>query len=190
MRMKGKMIHQTHSYLQSPSYISETTGCWAFGLCTCFWQDVNVKTIDEFAEAVTFLICVGYVPRYVLCCETGYLRTFSMIFLSFVWVNTGIVLQLCLDRFLSCCVLSIMHRSSWHSTLYFDVLTSSLDNNFFLMNRHPLVGLGLLYEVLRSHWRHTTLGRTPLGEWPVRGRDFFLQYTTLTRQTSVSPARF
>jgi len=77
-----------------------------------FLKNVKVKTIGEFAEAVTLLICFGYVPRYVLCCETGYLRTLSMIFLSFVWVNTGLLLQLCLDRFLSCCVLSIIHRLS------------------------------------------------------------------------------
>jgi len=99
-----------------------------FGLYRCFWADVDVKIIGEFAEPVTFLICVGYVPRCVPCCETGYLRTLSMIFLSFVWVNTGLVFHLCLDRFLSCSVLSIMHRSSWHSTLYFDVLTLSLVN--------------------------------------------------------------
>lgn len=99
-----------------------------FGLYRCFWTDVNVKTIGEFAEAVTFLNCFGCIPRHVLCCDTAYLRTLSMIFFSFVRVNTGLVPQLYFELFLSYCVLSIIHRSSWHSTLYFDVLTLSLAN--------------------------------------------------------------
>jgi hypothetical protein len=123
-----------------------------FGLCRCFWTPVNVKTIAEFAEAVTFLICVGYVPPYVLCCDTGYLRTISVIFLIFVRVNTGLVLQLRLEHFLSCCVLSIMHRSSWHLTLYFDILTLSLVNQYFFSHGSTtLLGLDLLCEFEGSH---------------------------------------
>ena len=39
--------------------------------------------------------------------------------------------------------------------------------------------------------RHTTLGRTPLYEWPARRRDFYLiTHNTHKRQTSVPPAAF
>jgi hypothetical protein len=42
--------------------------------------------------------------------------------------------------------------------------------------KSPVVGVGLLiFEVPWSHsFRHTTLGRTPLGEWSVRRRDLCL----------------
>jgi hypothetical protein len=42
-----------------------------------------------------------------------------------------------------------------------------------------------------THIRHTTLGRTPLDEWPARRRDLYLTtHNTHNRQTSMPPARF
>ena len=39
--------------------------------------------------------------------------------------------------------------------------------------------------------RHTTLGRTPLDEWPARRRDLYLTtYNTQKTETSMPPARF
>ena len=45
---------------------------------------------------------------------------------------------------------------------------------------------------LRLHTvRHTTLGSTPVDEWPVRRKDLYLTtYNTYKRQTSMPPARF
>jgi hypothetical protein len=47
---------------------------------------------------------------------------------------------------------------------------------FFPMAQQPLGGLGLIFFpfFLWSHFRHTTLGRTPLDEWPARRRDLYL----------------
>jgi hypothetical protein len=61
--------------------------------------------------------------------------------------------------------------------------------------RQPLGGLGLL--IFRgfaiTHFRHTTLGRTPLDEWPARRRDHYLTTTHNThkrQQTSMPPVGF
>jgi hypothetical protein len=63
---------------------------------------------------------------------------------------------------------------------------------FFPMARQPLGGLGrLIFEASRSHFRHTTLGRTPLDEGPARRRDLYL--TTLNthkRLTSMPPVGY
>jgi hypothetical protein len=61
------------------------------------------------------------------------------------------------------------------------------------MVRQPLGGLGLL--IFRgfaiTHFRHTTLGRTPLDEWPARRRDLYLTtHNTHKRQTSMPLAEF
>jgi hypothetical protein len=68
----------------------------------------------------------------------------------------------------------------------------SRDLTIFFMPQQPLVGQGLLIaEVSRSHFRHTTLGRTPLDNWSARRRDLYLTtYNTHKRQTSMSPTRF
>jgi hypothetical protein len=42
-----------------------------------------------------------------------------------------------------------------------------------------------------THFRHTTVGRTPLEEWPARRRDLYLTtHNTHTRQTSMPPVGF
>jgi hypothetical protein len=64
---------------------------------------------------------------------------------------------------------------------------------FFFIARQPLVDQGLLIiEASRSHSiRHTTLGKTPLDEWPARRRDLYLTiHNTHKRQTSIPPAGF
>jgi hypothetical protein len=61
----------------------------------------------------------------------------------------------------------------------------------FAMARQPLGGLGLL--IVRGFTitlRHTTLGRTPLDEWPARRRDHLTTHNTHNRQTSMPPAGF
>jgi len=41
-------------------------------------------------------------------------------------------------------------------------------------------------RILDHRQRHTTVGRTPLEEWPVRRRDFYLTtHNTHNRKTSV-----
>jgi len=65
-------------------------------------------------------------------------------------------------------------------------------SSFFLLQQ-PLVSQGLLViDVSRSHsFRHTTLDRTPLGEWSARHRDVYLTTNnTHKRQTSMPPAGF
>jgi hypothetical protein len=55
------------------------------------------------------------------------------------------------------------------------------------MARQPLGGLGrLIFEASRSHFRHTTRGRTPLDEGPARRRDLYL--TRLGRSQSLDKA--
>jgi hypothetical protein len=59
---------------------------------------------------------------------------------------------------------------------------------FFPMARQPLGGLGrLIFRGFTiTHIRHTTLGRTPLDEGPVRRRDLYLTtHNTQKRQTSM-----
>jgi hypothetical protein len=42
-----------------------------------------------------------------------------------------------------------------------------------------------------THFRHTTIGRTPLDEWPARRRDLYLTtHNTYNRQTSMPPVGF
>ena len=57
------------------------------------------------------------------------------------------------------------------------------------MVQQPLVGQGLLsIEASRSHpVRHTTLGRTPLDEWPARRRDLYLP-TQHSQETDIQAA--
>jgi hypothetical protein len=60
---------------------------------------------------------------------------------------------------------------------------------FFPMGRQPLGGLGrLIFRGFTiTQFRHTTLGKTPLDEWPVRRRDLYLTtHNTHNRQTSMS----
>jgi hypothetical protein len=64
---------------------------------------------------------------------------------------------------------------------------------FFPMARQPLEGLGLLTVrgFTITHFKHTTIGRTPLDEGPARRRDLYLTtHNTQKRQTSMPPARF
>jgi hypothetical protein len=60
------------------------------------------------------------------------------------------------------------------------------------MARQPLGGLGLLISRFHDHtFRHTTVGRTPLDEWPARHTDLYLTtHNTPNRQTSMLPAGF
>jgi hypothetical protein len=60
--------------------------------------------------------------------------------------------------------------------------------HFYPMARQPLGGLGRLifFEVSRSHFRHTTIGRTPLDEGPARRRDLYVTtHNTHNRQTAI-----
>jgi len=52
--------------------------------------------------------------------------------------------------------------------------------------KQPPVGQGLLIiETSRSHSRHTTFGKTPLGEWSARRRELYLKkLNTHKRHTS------
>ena len=64
---------------------------------------------------------------------------------------------------------------------------------FFYGACSPIAGHGLLMlEVFRDHaQRHTTVGRTPVGEWSARHRDLYLTtHNTHNRQTSMPPAGF
>jgi hypothetical protein len=61
------------------------------------------------------------------------------------------------------------------------------------MALQPVVGQGLLIiEASRPQSdRHTTLGKTPLDEWPARRRDLYLTtHNTHKKQTFMSPAGF
>jgi hypothetical protein len=61
---------------------------------------------------------------------------------------------------------------------------------FFPMARQPLGGLGrLIFEASRSLLRHTTLGRTPLDEWPARRRYLYLITQTVTTDRHPCPQR-
>jgi hypothetical protein len=65
--------------------------------------------------------------------------------------------------------------------------------HFFPMARQPLGGQGLLIfrGLAITHFRYTTLGRTPLDKWPFRRRDLYLTtHNTHKRQTSMPPAGF
>jgi hypothetical protein len=58
------------------------------------------------------------------------------------------------------------------------------------MARQPLRGLGrLIFRGFAiTHFRHTTLGRTPLDEGPARRRDLYLTtHNPPKRQTSLPP---
>jgi hypothetical protein len=65
---------------------------------------------------------------------------------------------------------------------------------FFFMARQPYMCLGLLVSSRfhgHTHFRHTTLGRTPLDEGPARRRDVYLtSHNTHNRQTSMLPVGF
>ena len=62
---------------------------------------------------------------------------------------------------------------------------------FSLYGSTALLGLGLLFEVPRSHSRHNTLGKIPLDEWSARRRDHYLTTdNTHKKQTSMFPAGF
>jgi hypothetical protein len=70
---------------------------------------------------------------------------------------------------------------------------SNLFAHFFFKARQPLGGPGrLVYRGFAiTHFRHTTVGRTPLDEWPARRRDLYLTtHNTHKRQTSMLPAGF
>jgi hypothetical protein len=63
--------------------------------------------------------------------------------------------------------------------------------DFFLVALWPKVGhVFLIHEVSRSHTQQrTTVGRTPLDEWPARRRDLYLKtHNTNKRKTSIPPA--
>jgi hypothetical protein len=65
---------------------------------------------------------------------------------------------------------------------------TAIEYIFFPMARQPLEGLGLLIfrGFVITHFRHTTLGRTPLDEGPARRRDLYLTtHNTHKRQTSM-----
>jgi hypothetical protein len=63
---------------------------------------------------------------------------------------------------------------------------------FFFMAWQPLGGLGrLILRRFTITLRHTTLGRTPLDEWPARRRDLYLTtHNTHNRQTSIPSVGF
>jgi hypothetical protein len=65
---------------------------------------------------------------------------------------------------------------------------------FFSMARQPYMGLGLLVSSRfydHTLFRHTTLGRTPLDEWPARRRDLYLAtHNTHKRKSSMPPVGF
>jgi hypothetical protein len=65
---------------------------------------------------------------------------------------------------------------------------------FFCMARKPYMGLGLLVSSRfhdHTHFRHTTVGRTPLNEGSARRRDLYLTtHNTHNRQTSMPSVGF
>ena len=63
---------------------------------------------------------------------------------------------------------------------------------FFSMTQRPPVGQGLLRRRgFAIALRHTTLGKTPLGEWSARRRDLYLTtHNTHNRQMAMPPAEF
>jgi hypothetical protein len=66
------------------------------------------------------------------------------------------------------------------------------DIYFFPITRQPLGGLGrLIFRGFTITLRHTTLGRTPLDEWPARSTDLYLTTHNIhNRQTSMPPVGF
>ena len=63
------------------------------------------------------------------------------------------------------------------------------NHSFFLVVLRPNAGHGLRF--LDHSQRRTTVGRTPLDEWPACRRDFCLTtHNTHNRQTSIPPAGF
>jgi len=84
------------------------------------------------------------------------------------------------------------HFCELHFTEIFNFI-ECLNNNFISIVQQPLVEEGVHFiEVSRSHSnRHTTLGRTPLDKWSVRGRGHYLTTNnTQNRYTSMSPTEF
>jgi hypothetical protein len=87
---------------------------------------------------------------------------------------------------------------AWQSTACRAAATSFLiifilSYTLFPMAQQPLGGLGLL--IFRgfaiTHFRHTTLGRTPLNEWSARRKDLYpTTHNTHKRQISMPPAGF
>ena len=75
---------------------------------------------------------------------------------------------------------STMRTGIFSRTMMYDIHDST-----------AVVGLGLLYEVPLSHFRHTILGRTLLDEWSASCRDvYFTTHITQKRQTSIPPVGF
>jgi hypothetical protein len=63
---------------------------------------------------------------------------------------------------------------------------------FFPIAQQPLGGLGrrIFRGFTITHFRHNTVGRTPLDEGPARRRDLYLTtHNTHNRQTSMPPSR-
>jgi hypothetical protein len=84
---------------------------------------------------------------------------------------SGILYLLCLLHYTH-----ILTRKGW-----------DLKPEIFSMARQPVAGRGFTI----THFRHTTLGRTPLDEWLARRRDLYLTtHNTHNRQTSMPPAGF
>jgi hypothetical protein len=81
-----------------------------------------------------------------------------------------------------------------HSHYYKNLPVDCVREFFFPMAQQPLFEcLGLLISRFHddTHLRHTTLGRTPLDEWPARCRDLYLTtHNTQKRQTSMPPVVF
>jgi hypothetical protein len=61
----------------------------------------------------------------------------------------------------------------------------------FPMARQPLGGLDrLIIDASLSHFRHTTVGRTPLDEWSARRRDVYMTtHNTHNRQINLNSFR-
>ena len=75
---------------------------------------------------------------------------------------------------------------------YFHARHSHKLNSTPSLAQQPQVGQGLLIiEALRSHSRHTTIGRTPLDEGSARHRvPYLTAHNTHNRQTSMPQAGF
>ena len=66
-------------------------------------------------------------------------------------------------------------------------------NNLIIFFKGPpvLVGQGLSLSIFTVSLRHTTVGRTPLGEGSARSRELYLTaHNTHNRETSIPPAGF
>jgi hypothetical protein len=161
--------------LELISNIFCVTITWRVSLCTPFYHVFNMATIPNrlvFGEVSYYTVEVlgrnkemDHLP-YLFACHSERLQIYS-------W---------------------IIHRRSTPRRHQYQICLHIYSNTFHYtffppMARQPYMGLGLLVSSRfhgHTHFRHITVGRTPLDEWSARRRDLYLTiHNTHKRQTSM-----